>query len=1303
MTIKRFPGKVLVVSMAAAVSVQAADYFVATDGSNAAAGTHGAPFATIQHGADQLAAGDTLTIRGGRYHEAVSVSGLSGVGTTWSGGTGWSEDWTLGADTSSAESAGNTVAKMVKDGSITRTLDSAVSGGTLSFKWDVDSLDNSSEIAYAEVYDGTWHPVWSVDNLANEGNSGGNPDNLQSTNISLAAYGTVTQVQFRLSASGAADYFFVDDIAVGAATDDFEGTLPPIIIRNYNNETVTLDGSVDIDSIATNGWTHYRDGIFQRSVTQDVWQLFLDDKMVDVGRWPDASFEDGSIWSRDDSMDVWSYGTSNGNGTATFDSLTNFPASGRADFLEGVAVLNYHHWLTAAKDMLSIDWETGTIGLEDTFATKSDLAGYVLGLGCIDRDNEWWFDDATQSIYYRAPGAVDPSTFAGSLSGRVLDYAITFDNVSNVQLQGINFFSGSAAVKSSCDGVVIDSCHFKYPNEYKFMLEVLDTTDPKNYLDPAVNNVCFVIDGTNCVLENSVFEYSNTHIVLSGSDMRVENNLFHDVEWDVVSTGGSGSVNLGERMQFLRNRVYRCGNSEGVRPLSQLHDSEVAYNQLSQMSLLQVDGAAINVSLHSRRNHVHHNWVHDSKRAAIRWDWYNDLSGSEEHGGCFHHNVTWNCPQWQIKNDDNVLFNNVGSLNASVYFSDAPGSTNDDSVAINNLTQKMFQHGVLLRDNHTELGNEFDLLRDWQSFDFRPASSFSPLVDAGSDLLLSEIPGLATYSIPVPNDGTKADILTVGNAPDIGAYEYGSAAYWIPGRKTAQASMPIPANGATTDPLDRDLIYLIGYKGISANILMGTNPAGLSPITSQANPTNIVELATLDENSAYYWRVDTVLGDSSVVTGEVWSFTTGALPPDQASMPVPSDGATGQPFDSDLSYLIGLDGIGANIYFSTNPVALPLIANLNEPTNVVELATLNENTTYYWRVDTVHTDTSVVTGEVWSFTTGSLPSISVASSSPTNDVIESYNVPATGAMGPRRQVSTNDFDRAAGQAFTITTDTSVSFEGITLRTANAIYFSGDASNHTFLVALMKDTDGNGKTDLQIGDTYSFVMTGQDWANGDDYLTFHFGVPITGLEPGLYSFHTYFGEEHDANNFAFRRDVGTGTYAGGGQVSKSNPPVFPNANLTPSPTGNDFVFFIHGTEESTHTFNYWIAQYGLSAGLAAYSADIEPDGMDNLLEYALGGNPTNNDASTIFPRSGMVNDDGANWMEYVYRRREDFVERGLDYSVEVSTNLVSNVWNTNGVILTGVSLPISGIETVTNRVSTEDAPQKFIHLEITENE
>ena len=153
-----------------------AEYCVATNGNDAADGSIGSPFETLQHAVNQLASGDTLHVRGGRYREAVVVSGLLGNagGSVWAGGSGWNGAWVTGSDTTSAQSGLNTAARMSRQGSITRTLAAGVSGGMLAFAWDADSLE-SSDTAYAEVYDGTWHTVWSISSSGNGIDSTGVP------------------------------------------------------------------------------------------------------------------------------------------------------------------------------------------------------------------------------------------------------------------------------------------------------------------------------------------------------------------------------------------------------------------------------------------------------------------------------------------------------------------------------------------------------------------------------------------------------------------------------------------------------------------------------------------------------------------------------------------------------------------------------------------------------------------------------------------------------------------------------------------------------------------------------------------------------------------------------------------------------------------------------------------------------------------------------------------------------------------------------------------------------------------------
>jgi hypothetical protein len=59
------------VGIGAGFTAGAASYFVATNGVDTHPGTEALPWRTIQHAADELMAGDTVSVRGGRYHERV--------------------------------------------------------------------------------------------------------------------------------------------------------------------------------------------------------------------------------------------------------------------------------------------------------------------------------------------------------------------------------------------------------------------------------------------------------------------------------------------------------------------------------------------------------------------------------------------------------------------------------------------------------------------------------------------------------------------------------------------------------------------------------------------------------------------------------------------------------------------------------------------------------------------------------------------------------------------------------------------------------------------------------------------------------------------------------------------------------------------------------------------------------------------------------------------------------------------------------------------------------------------------------
>ena len=138
----------------------------------------------------------------------------------FSGGSNWDGNFSLaGSDTPSIEFYNrNYAAELRWNESIERTLAAGVDKGFLRFLWDVDSLDNADETAMAEVFDGTWHTVFSVDNSANGADSieGPNniPDNLQQAGIDLSPYGRVTKVRFKIDANDTSDFFFIDNVLI---------------------------------------------------------------------------------------------------------------------------------------------------------------------------------------------------------------------------------------------------------------------------------------------------------------------------------------------------------------------------------------------------------------------------------------------------------------------------------------------------------------------------------------------------------------------------------------------------------------------------------------------------------------------------------------------------------------------------------------------------------------------------------------------------------------------------------------------------------------------------------------------------------------------------------------------------------------------------------------------------------------------------------------------------------------------------------------------------------------------------------
>jgi arylsulfatase A-like enzyme len=107
-------------------------------------------------------------------------------------------------------------------------------------------------------------------------------------------------------------------------------------------------------------------------------------------------------------------------------------------------------------------------------------------------------------------------------------------------------------------------------------------------------------------------------------------------------------------------------------------------------------------------------------------------------------------------------------------------------------------------------------------------------------------------------------------------------------------------------------------------------------------------------------------------------------------------------------------------------------------------------------------------------------------------------------------------------------------------------------------------------------------------------------------------------------------------------------------------------------------------------------DIDKDGLVNLFEYAVGGHPTAGaDGDSILPKIQTV----GSGVKFVYNRRTNAAALNLQYTLEHTDNLLSNVWTTGGYVETDTGVLANGLESVTNTIDTAGKTNQFIRLKV----
>jgi len=653
----------------------------------------------------------------------------------------------------------------------------------------------------------------------------------------------------------------------------------PFTFKAYQNEKVTLDGTIAINQ----KWQKHSGNIYKTTLTQPIWQLFVNDKSMTSARWPNGNWYDGSVWDKTKSM-MWPEKGRGKLGTYFNKELSHFDF----DLTGGIIVVNSGSFKTyqtkVTKHQAGDDhFSFNTDGVKSHFSFKKSGVsrhGYFLEgkLGLLDEENEWFFDNKTEQLYLWAENGVNPETL--SIRGKVQSYAVNIKQSKHINLQGINFFATTFNVERS-SFINVEDSELMFPSYSKRML---GDNSPIKVTKMVVKKEHSL---ANNQLKNCKIAYTDgPAIEMNGTGNLVENCYMHDIDYSCTYKGGYtlNMVNAKELI-FRRNTIHTTGCSElfkaGVR-------NRIELNDLSDSGYLQNDGSMIQVSVKQQPDSiVRYNWVHNSVKQGIRFDNKNTPNAPYGKNGNVFNNVAWNTERVYFKGNNHFIFNNLSFDN---HKNDLIISSNKDiqghnyeTITRNNISNKFSGHRTKPRAKFPVPGivdHNFDgvtlgltvrsQLRDVDNLDFRPRAD-SKLIDAGA-----QIKGKTNFFL--------------GEAPDIGPYEFGALDYWIPGYQDSIASKPVPPALSTTVKKDADLMWLNAYQASSHQVYFGDEQKAVEQANTKSSQYqgefshNIFSPKKMKAGKNYYWRVDAVLEgmaerkgegktESKVVKGNVWSFT----------------------------------------------------------------------------------------------------------------------------------------------------------------------------------------------------------------------------------------------------------------------------------------------------------------------------------------------------------------------------------------------------------------------------------------------
>lgn len=199
-------------------------------------------------------------------------------------------------------------------------------------------------------------------------------------------------------------------------------------------------------------------------------------------------------------------------------------------------------------------------------------------------------------------------------------------------------------------------------------------------------------------------------------------------------------------------------------------------------------------------------------------------------------------------------------------------------------------------------------------------------------------------------------------------------------------------------------------------------------------------------------------------------------------------------------------------------------------------------------------------------------------------------------------------------------------------------------------------------------TYTFDILGSDIGNTGDKYVYISGLNLDLPQGQWYGFQLAPTPTGAPSARRLFWDSSNTTFAGNTQNFTTAIP-YDGAYTNPFGTVKDFTFFMI-TQPSGNPYDDWAGGTFANAfpeGQRGAGVDFDSDGLSNLLEFVLGGDPTTNDSPSVRP---SVIADGSNLVVTFKRSDASELAPAVSVKVQVSADLVT--WNPADDILIGAA-------------------------------